>query len=321
MSAYPVTVEKLFLTADQLNRYSGEALTYSVRFQVPDTKESALQLSIPKVMDVEGYQLPADISEDLPAIVEREQEQVVRIVLGKSFKRDEWYQVDVHVRIHTTLPIDQYLIAEAMLVNGKAEILASESVQVAVYGKSKSLQYLPELYYNDDFTSRFLMLFESFWKPITKQIDQVDAYFDPDLTPPEFVPWLASWLGLPIDTSLPIDRIRTLLKKAIMLYQYRGTHRALQTYLEIYTAGNVEIEEQRAKNFVLGRNSALGVDVALGTDNHPSAIIVKLQLAEDELERNQYSKEMYHRKLTEVIRAMIPAHTSIRLICDFEQAA
>ena len=320
MSAYPVMVEKLSLAVDQYNRYSGEAVTYTIRLQVPDEKGAALQLSLPKVMEVENYHLPPDISEDLPAIMEREQEQVIRIPLGTGFKRDAWYQIDIQARIRTELPIDQYLLAEATLVNGKFETLASETVQVAVYGKSKALTYLPELYYGDDFTSRFLMLFESFWKPVTTQIDQVDAYFDADLTPPEFVPWLASWLGLPVDETLPIDRVRTLIKKAIMLYQYRGTYRALKTYLEIYTAGEVEIEEQRAKNFILGRDSSLGVDVALGTDNHPSAVIVNLRLSEDELERNQFSQEMYHRKLTKVIRAMVPAHTSIRLICDFAQA-
>ena len=317
MSPDPAVAEMLSLAVDHQNRYSGEAATYFIRFQVPDVKGAALQLSLPKVMKVESFDLPSNISQNLPSILERKQEQVIRIPLGTGFTHGEWYQVDIQVRIRTTLPMDQYLVAEAVLVSGDAETLASESVQVAVFGKSKALQYLPELYFNDDFTSRFLMLFESFWKPITKQIDQMEYYFDPDLTPPEFVPWLASWLGLPVDESLPIDRVRILLKKAIMLYQYRGTYQALKTYLEIYTAGEVEIEEQRARNFVLGRGSTLGVDVALGTDNRPNSIIVNLRLPESELERNQYSQEMYHRKIIEVIRAMVPAHTSIRLTCDF----
>ena len=316
MSEELVVTELLSLAVDHQNRYSGEAVTYFIRFQMPDRKGAALQLSLPKVMDVEGYQLPDEVAQDIPAILEREQEQIIRIPLGTKLKVGEQHQVEVQVRIHT-FPMNQYLVAEATLVAGDAQTLASESIQVAVFGKGKYLEYLPEIYYNDDFTSRFLMLFESFWKPISQQIDQVPYYFDPDLTPPEFIPWLASWLGLPVDPSLPIDRVRILLKNAMMLYQYRGTYHALKTYLEIYTAGEVEIEEQRAKNFILGKDSALGVDVALGTENTPNSIIVQLRLSESELERNQYSEDMYHRKITEVIRTMVPAHTSIRLICDF----
>ena len=320
MSSDLAVAEILSLAVDHQNRYSGESATYFVRFQVPDMKGTALQVSLPKVVEVESYQMPAGISQDLPAIHEGEQERVIRIPLGTGFTRGEWYQVDIQVRIRSTLPIDQYLLAEAVLVSGDAKTLASETIQIAVFGKSKALQYLPEIYFNDDFTSRFLMLFESFWKPITQQVDQVEYYFDPDLTPPEFVPWLASWLGLSVDESLPIDRVRTLLKNAMMLYQYRGTYAALKKYLEIYTAGEVEIEEQRAHNFVLGAESTLGVDIALGSDNMPNSIIVNLRLPESELERNQYSQEMYHRKINEVIRTMVPAHTSIRLICDFYAA-
>ena len=311
-----VVTDLLSLAVDYQNRYSGEVVTYHIRFEMPKEKGAALQLSLPKVMEVEGYQLPPEIGQDTPAILEREQEQVIHIPLGTGLEAGEQYQVEIQARIQT-FPMNQYLVAEASLVTGDAETLASESLQVAVLGKGKYLEYLPEIYYNDDFTSRFLMLFESFWKPISQQIDQGSYYFDPDLTPPEFVPWLASWLGLPVDTSLPIDRVRTLLKNAMLLYQYRGTYRALKTYLEIYTTGEVEIEEQRAKNFILGKDSALGVDVALGTENTPSSIIVNLRLPESELERNQYSQDMYHRKIINVIRTMVPAHTSIRLICDF----
>ncbi len=316
MSETAVLSEYLSLAVDYQNRYSGETVRYYIRFQVPEQKGAALQLSLPKVMDVESYELPAETSQELPAILEREQEQVIRVPFGSDFTPGEWYQVEIQVRIDT-FPMDQYLVADANLVTADAQTLASESIQVSVFGKGKYLGYLPEIYYGDDFTSRFLMLFESFWKPVSQQIDQVSYYFDPDLTPPEFVPWLASWLGLPVDPALPIERVRTLLKNAMMLYQYRGTYRALKTYLEIYTAGEVEIEEQRAKNFILGKDSALGVDVALGTENTPNSIIVQLRLPESELERNQYSEDMYYRKITEVIRTMVPAHTSIRLICDF----
>jgi phage tail-like protein len=162
------------------------------------------------------------------------------------------------------------------------------------------------------------MLFESFWKPINEQIEQVDNYFDPDLTPPEFIPWLASWVGLPVDDSIPLDRMRALLRNAIPLFQRRGTRQALQTYLEIYTSGQVEIVERRAANFVLGASATLGNEIALGTANRPNTVQIRLRIPQSELERSRYSAQTYQRKMTEIVRSIIPAHVLYEVDCTFE---
>jgi phage tail-like protein len=161
------------------------------------------------------------------------------------------------------------------------------------------------------------MLFESFWKPISQQIDQMDVYFDPRLTPPEFVPWLASWLGLHVDELLPLVRVRKLLRNAMMLFQRRGTFQALKTYLEVFTAGEVDIMEYQAKNFILGADTSLGMGIALGTENQPGTISINLTLPQSELNRTQYSEEMYQRKISEVVRSFVPAHTIYRVKCEF----
>jgi phage tail-like protein len=161
------------------------------------------------------------------------------------------------------------------------------------------------------------MLFESFWKPISQQIDQVEYYFSPDLTPPEFIPWLASWLGLQVDPMLPVDRVRLLLKNAMLLYQCRGTKKALTTYLEIYTSGEVGIVEHQAVNFVIGQDTALGMGIALGKDNRPNLISISLQVPESELTRTQYSEDMYKRKMAEIVRTLVPAHTFFNVRCEF----
>ena len=308
--------ERLSLAVDYQNRYSCELVTYFIHFRVPEQPKAVLQFTIPKVMEIETYKFPPGISSDLPSMAETAQEKIILIPLGEGFNEGEFYEIQIKARIHT-FSMDQYLVAEASLVINSEKVLATETLQIAVYGKGKYLKYLPELYDSDDFTSRFLMLFESFWKPVNQQIDQVEYYFDPDLTPPEFVPWLASWLGLQVDPNLPLERVRTLLKNAMMLYQYRGTYRALKKYLEIYTEGKVEITEQRAKNFALGKNSTLGVDIALGSKNRPGSLIINLHTSEKELERMKFSDEMYQRKMKEVIRTMIPAHTNINLNCIF----
>lgn len=310
------TSELLSLTVDYYNRYPGEQVTFYIRFSVPDQPKIVLQLTMPNVMQVESYQLPTGIPPELPSMIEVNQEHIILFPLDGHFVVGQSYEIQILVRIHT-FPLNQFLITESSLVTDDQQILAAETLQVAVFGKGKYLGYLPEIYDNDDFASRFLMFFESFWKPISQQIDQGEYYYDPDLTPPAFIPWLASWLGLPVDPSLPLNRVRTLLKNAMMIYQYRGTHQALKTYLEIYTDGEVEIVEQRAKNFILGGDSSLGVDIALGSENKPNSVIINLSMPETELQRLGYTENMYHRKMNEIIRTMVPAYTIIDVKCAF----
>lgn len=300
--------DKLSLAADVYNRYPGEVVTFFLRFTVPKEPDITLQFAMPEVMEVESYELPDGIPLALPVVVKDDHDLVVLISLKEHFTAGQSYNIVARVRINTFY-FDQYLVTEARLVGDEGMIYAAESIQVAIHGKGKYLQFLPEIYEVDDFTSRFLMLFESFWKPVLQQIDQVENYFDPDITPAAFLPWLASWIGMPMDPSLPIERMRAMLKQAVMLFQCRGTSQALKTFLEIYTDSAVEIEEQRADNFVLGERDQLGENIALGTNNHPDFVRIRLQIAPAELERSGYSAAMYQRKMQEVIGTMVPAHT------------
>ena len=310
-----LTVAHFDLAADFYNRYPGEALTIYLRFTAPDLPDAKVQLSLPKVMEVESYDVSPSKSVMQPATIEAEQELIILIPLNQDFAVGQEYIVTVHTRIHTFY-IDQFLIIQAMLLDQDTQTIQTEELNVAVIGKGAFLKYLPEIYESDDFTSRFLMLFESFWKPVSRQIDQMEMYFDPLLTPSELLPWLASWLGLPIDNLLPIERNRVLIQNAMQLSQRRGTVAALKKYLEIYSDGKVEITERRAKNFVLGAAS-LGVVVALGKKNLPNTVSIKLSVPEEELVRTKYSPEMYQRKMNEIVRSQIPAHVTFDLNCEF----
>jgi phage tail-like protein len=250
------------------------------------------------------------------SLIEREQELILSIPLKTYFTANQVYEIKIRVRVNTFY-IDQYLLIRTLLMGEEKQILATEELQVAIYGKGSYLKYLPEIYENDDFVGRFLMLIESFWKPITQQIDQMDLYFDPDLTPEAFIPWLSSWVGLPMDSLLPIERVRAILKNAMVFNQCRGTRQALQTYLEIYTSGKVKIIEKRSKNFILGENSDLGVEIALGKENQPNSILIYIEVPTGELERIHYSEEMYQHKMMNIVKTMVPAHTLFDVTCIF----
>lgn len=307
---------EISLAVDFYNRYPSENVCYFVRFCIPDIAGVSLQLSFPKLLQVISYRIVDETILPPLHLVEEEQDLLAILDLQSAFEAGREYILEIQAQINT-FQFDQYILAEAVLLNKNTERLARDQVQVTVRAKSEYLQYLPEIYQGDDFVSRFLMLVESFWQPISLQIDQVSNYLDPNLVPPEFLPWLSSWVGLHLDINLPEERARTLLKKGVVLFQYRGTLYALKTYLEIITGGKVQLREQRADNFAIGKNSTLGLGIALGRNNRPNAIMVKIEVAEDELQRLNFSPEMYQRKMISIIRTLVPAHVFFDLECTF----
>lgn len=311
-----VMAGEVSLVADYYNRYPGELATFTLRFVPPDQAGASLQFVMPRVMKVESFELPQGIPVSLPSITEVENDLIVIVSLDTHFSAGKEYEIVIRARINT-FSMDQYLITEASLILDNAQVAVSETLQVAVFGKGKYLQYLPEIYASDDFTSHLLMFFETFWKPVSQQIDQVENYFDPDLTPQVFIPWLASWVGLTVDESIPIERMRSLMKNARVLFQRRGTFDGLKTYLEIYTDGEVEIIERRARNFILAAESTLGVEIALGKKNQPNSVSINLRVPQEELSRTRFSDEMYTRKMNEVIRSLVPAHVFFDVNCTF----
>jgi phage tail-like protein len=189
-----------------------------------------------------------------------------------------------------------------------------ETIPIVVLAKGSYLRHLPAVYHRDDLMGRFLMLFESFWDPIEKQIAQIPAYFDPKMTPPDFLPWLASWFSLVLDERCPEPQRRELIRLATTLYRKRGTKSGLREYLEAYTGEKIEVIEHRANNFVLGAEGKLGPGIALGTQNRPHTFTVIVRSQADQLDEDSAHKASERiAAIKELIDAEKPAHTGYTL--------
>jgi phage tail-like protein len=130
---------------------------------------------------------------------------------------------------------------------------------------SSYLQYLPAFYREDDFTGRFLNIFEDILKPIEGIVDDLAFYFDPGTAPQSFLPWLASWVGLVLDERWPEARRRQLIKSVVELYRWRGTKRGLSEYLRIYTGVVPQITEPVVRpKAKLDAGTKLGAGAYLG---------------------------------------------------------
>lgn len=137
--------------------------------------------------------------------------------------------------------------------------------------RSSYLKYLPALYSTDDFMGRFLLIFESILGPIERTVDNLYYYFDARLTPPEVLPWLASWLGLVLDERWPEARRRELIRAAVELYQWRGTRRGLTEFLRLYTGITPEIVETGVGRKTVTEDEAFRLVVRLRVPN-PAAL-------------------------------------------------
>ena len=145
--------------------------------------------------------------------------------------------------------------------------------------QSSYLQYLPSIYSTDPMVGRLLLVFESVLEPIEQVIDQIAQYFDPELAPESFVPWLASWVALALDEKLPMQQRRLLVKRAMELYRWRGTRRGLKEAVELSTGARALIVEN-FDGLTLDAEARLGLNTRLGRrqDYH---IVVTLVIPDD----------------------------------------
>jgi len=152
------------------------------------------------------------------------------------------------------------------------------------YESRRFLEYLPGIYHTN-FMARFLAIFEAIYMPAEWNIDNFDLFLDPRTAPEGFLPWLANWFSISFDPSWSIDKRRTLLSEAYLIFAKRGTRWALSRVLEIYTGSKPVIE-----------------DLLEGED--PFTFNVKIAIAEKEVDRTL---------IENIIDVSKPAHTNYNL--------
>jgi phage tail-like protein len=102
---------------------------------------------------------------------------------------------------------------------------------------------MPAALQDDDFCVRFVTGLDDVMAPLFATLDCVDTYLDPMLAPPDFVEWLASWVGIEVDETWDLDARRSLVRNAVVLYRIRGTAPGLAAHLRLYTGATPTIEE------------------------------------------------------------------------------
>jgi|SRR5579859_35509 len=104
-------------------------------------------------------------------------------------------------------------------------------------------ELLPGVYLEDRLIQSFTAGLDDVMAPVMNVLDSLAAYIDPWLAPADFLAWLAAWVGLELDETWPIERRRSVVAKAVEIFQYLGTAAGLKLYVEVFCNGVVDVAE------------------------------------------------------------------------------
>ncbi len=138
---------------------------------------------------------------------------------------------------------------------------------------SNYLDFLPIIFHDSDFMSRFLLIFQSVWEPLEQRQDHLAMYFDPRTCPASFLHWLAGWLGISVGPRWPEGRLRTLLAEAVELYRWRGTRYGLTRMIEVCTGVTPVVSEAVSNPFLLHIRVAIPPESDLDRDTIERLVI------------------------------------------------
>ncbi|HMK56394.1 MAG TPA: phage tail protein [Dissulfurispiraceae bacterium] len=211
------------------------------------------------------------------------------------------------------------------------------------YPRISYLRYLPAIYQEDpaskDFLERFLSLFESIFYDLEIEIANITRYLDPDLAPPEFLKWLASWVDIAIEEDWQENTKRDFIRQAARLYTMKGTVEGISRFIQIYT-GKIPVIFEHALSktpavlggqFWLGINSTIVMTPVRGFRLGDDSILGRVAIRdtayapEDPFLSSAYrftvsidltaeESERYEKSLRKIIAEGKPAHTAFSLI-------
>jgi len=178
------------------------------------------------------------------------------------------------------------------------------------------IQFLPGIYQdadeeNADFLQRFLLISAHLTSGIEERLEYLHEFFDPRLAPGAFLPWLASWLAMPLLEGWDEEKRREIIQRVPELYRLRGTARGLQLALRLFADVKAEIHEGEwpYPGMVIGRSSTVGKDTVLS----PPVFISQCFTVELPDKKAEISRERL-RTVQALVETEKPAHAHYALV-------
>lgn len=118
--------------------------------------------------------------------------------------------------------------------------------------RSSYLPYLPAVLRQSPFLGRFLLAFEAVLTGLDESsnpldendphrklvglerlLDDIDRFFDPLRTDPEFLPWLSAWVATSLRDDWSEETKRDFIAHIVPLYRERGTRAGIEKVLRL----------------------------------------------------------------------------------------
>jgi len=181
-----------------------------------------------------------------------------------------------------------------------------------------AIHYLPGIYQdadeeNADFLQRFLLISAHLTSGIEENLEFVHELFDPRITNEKWLPWLASWLAMPLLEGWDEERRREIIQRTPELYRLRGTAAGLKLALRLFADVKAEIHEGEwpYPGMVIGRSSTIGKDTILS----PPVFISQCFTVELPDKKTEISRERL-RTVQALVETEKPAHAHYALVFE-----
>jgi phage tail-like protein len=181
-----------------------------------------------------------------------------------------------------------------------------------------AINYLPGIYQdadeeNADFLQRFLLITAHLTSGIEENLEFVHELFDPRITNEKWLPWLASWLAMPLLEGWDEEKRREIIQRTPELYRLRGTAAGLKLALRLFADVKAEIHEGEwpYPGLVIGKSSTIGEDTILS----PPVFISQCFTVELPDKKNEISRERL-RTVQALVETEKPAHAHYALVFE-----
>jgi phage tail-like protein len=180
------------------------------------------------------------------------------------------------------------------------------------------INYLPGIYQdsdeeNADFLQRFLLITAHLTSGIEENLEFVHELFDPRITNARWLPWLASWLAMPLLEGWDEEKRREIIQRIPELYRLRGTAAGLKLALRLFAGVKAEIHEGEwpYPGLVVGKSSTIGKDTVLS----PPVFISQCFTVELPEKKTEISRERL-RAVQALVESEKPAHAHYALVFE-----